>query len=184
MAQVPGDARNRAIIDVGGGDSTLVDALVALNTGAITVLDLSAAALDRAKDRVGPRGLDVTWLEADVVRAALPADAYDIWHDRAVFHFLTDGDDQRRYVAAMTHALRPGGTSIIATFALDGPASCSGLPVARYSAETLAEVLGADFELVRTFRDVHLTPAGAEQRFTYVMFRLSMSRASTWEMET
>lgn len=159
------------IIDVGGGDSTLVDALVERRLGHVTVLDLSMAALARAQARLGVRASDVTWLEADVTRAELQQHVYDVWHDRAVFHFLTERQDREGYVATAAAALRPGGTLIIATFASDGPTRCSGLEVARYSPEGLATEFGDAFTLLHGFGDVHRTPTGAEQRFTYAVFR-------------
>lgn len=157
------------IIDVGGGDSVLVDALIARGLGQVTVLDLSAAALARARARLGADAAQVTWIEADVTQADLPPAAYDLWHDRAVFHFLVAPEDRARYVAAATAAVRPGGTLIVATFALDGPARCSGLDVARYSPAGLAEAFGAAFILRRGFADVHRTPAGQDQRFSYAL---------------
>lgn len=159
------------IVDIGGGDSTLVDAVLREGLGRMTVLDVSRAALDRARARLGERAGEVTWVEADVVRAELPEDAYDIWHDRAAFHFLTDREDRARYISLAATALRPGGTLIIATFAADGPLRCSGLDVARYSPQELARELGDAFTLVRGFGDVHRTPSGGEQRFTYAVFR-------------
>ena len=159
------------VIDIGGGDSTLVDSLVEQGFGRVTVLDISGAALARARARLGARAHDVTWLEADVTRAELPPSSYDVWHDRAVFHFLIDPTDRARYVATAAAALRPGGTLIIATFALDGPASCSGLPVVRYGSGELAAEFGEEFVLRRSFADVHHTPSGVEQRFTYVLFQ-------------
>jgi SAM-dependent methyltransferase len=160
-----------AIIDVGGGDATLVDALLARGLGRVTVLDLSGAALARARARLGLLASEVEWREADVTRADLPAASYDVWHDRAVFHFLTDARDRRRYVDAAAEALRPGGTLVVATFAADGPTRCSGLEVARYTPEALAAEFGDRFTLVRGFGDVHRTPTGAEQRFTFVVLR-------------
>lgn len=160
-----------AVIDVGGGDATLVDALLARGYRRITVLDLSGAALARARARLGPRAELVEWREGDVTRADLPRHAYDVWHDRAVFHFLTVAEDRRRYVDAAAEALRPGGTLVIATFAADGPTRCSGLEVARYAPEALAREFGDRFVLVRGFGDVHRTPAGAEQRFTFAVLR-------------
>lgn len=133
------------MIDIGGGDSALVDAVVANALGRVTVLDISSAALARARQRLGPVAGEVTWLEADVTRVALPPAAFDTWHDRAVFHFLTDADDRARYVAVAAAAMRQGGALIMATFAVDGPQRCSGLDVVRYSPEQLAETLGGDF---------------------------------------
>ena len=159
------------IIDVGGGDSTLVDALVARGMHRITVLDLSGAALARARARLGAQARDVTWLEADITTVELPEAAFDVWHDRAVFHFLTDAAERARYVATMERSVRPGGAVVMATFALDGPARCSGLDVVRYGPGELAVALGDSFELVRSDRDVHRTPTGAAQPFTYAVFR-------------
>jgi ubiquinone/menaquinone biosynthesis C-methylase UbiE len=158
------------LIDVGGGDSTLVDAVLAERLGTLTVLDISGAALARAQERLGDRAHAVTWLEGDVTQVLLPHAAYDIWHDRAVFHFLTDASDRARYVATATAALKPGGALLMATFAEDGPQKCSGLEVARYSAAQLAQTLGDAFHLVRSFHDSHRTPSGGEQRFLYAVF--------------
>lgn len=158
------------IIDVGGGDSTLVDAVVSGDLGHITVLDISAAALDRARARLASRACEVTWLHADVTRVDLPERAFDVWHDRAVFHFLTTPVERARYIATATASLRPGGFLLIATFAADGPTRCSGLEVARYSVGELVQEFGDDFVLRRDGADVHRTPAGVEQRFTVAMF--------------
>ena len=159
------------ILDVGGGDSRLVDAALAEGLGRMTVLDLSGAALARARARLGTQADEVTWLEADVTQVELPARAFDIWHDRAVFHFLTTPEDRARYAAVVAAALRPGGTALLATFAPDGPTRCSGLEVARYTPEGLAAQLGDAFALVRGFGDLHHTPAGREQRFSVAVLR-------------
>ncbi len=164
-----GTTPSTAIIDIGGGDSSLVDALLQLGHQRVTVLDLSLAALERAQLRLGARAADVTWIEADITQAELPAAFYDVWHDRAVFHFLTAAEDRQRYVQTAAEAIRPGGTMIIGTFALDGPLRCSGLEVARYDPETLAAEFAPAFDLARGFADVHTTPWGAEQRFTFVV---------------
>lgn len=158
------------ILDVGGGDSMLVDALVTGGFSHVTVLDISGTAVSRAQARLGPRAQEVVWLEADVTRVFLPFNAYDVWHDRAVFHFLTDPEDRARYVATAATALRPGGALIVATFALDGPTRCSGLEVARYSPEGLVREFGHEFALRHSLTDVHRTPSGVEQRFTYALF--------------
>lgn len=158
------------IIDVGGGDSTLVDAVVSGDFGRITVLDISAAALDRARARLGLRASEVTWLHADVTRVDLPERAFDVWHDRAVFHFLTTPVERARYIATAKASLRPGGFLLIATFAADGPTRCSGLEVVRYSVGELVREFGEDFVLRRDCVDVHRTPGGVEQRFTVAMF--------------
>lgn len=160
------------IIDVGGGDSTFVDALLERGFRHVTVLDISCQALGRARGRLGEgeRANGVTWIEADVRDANLPADGFDVWHDRAVFHFLTRQEDRERYLAQVTHALRHGGSLIIATFALEGPPRCSGLATARYDATGLAHALGDEFVLRESVTDVHRTPAGVEQAFTYAAF--------------
>jgi SAM-dependent methyltransferase len=144
-----GLAPSTAIIDVGGGTSNLVDALLDRGLTNVTVLDISHAALEHAKARLGARAAAVEWIENDITRADLGAGArYDMWHDRAVFHFLTSLDDRRRYVAAAKRALRPGGIALIATFSLQGPTRCSGLD------------------------ELHHTPAGVVQAFTYTVLRL------------
>ena len=171
LIDAAGVSAGAAVIDVGGGDSTLVDALLSRGVGDVTVLDVSAAALERARLRLGDRAAEVTWIEADVTSAELPAAAYDVWHDRAVFHFLTDPAERSRYVALAARAVRPGGTLIVATFAPDGPARCSGLEVARYDADGLAREFAEGFALTSKLADVHRTPAGVEQRFTYVSLR-------------
>jgi SAM-dependent methyltransferase len=159
------------IIDVGGGASTLVDALLDRHLARITVLDISGTALEHAKARLGPRNTAVVWIEADITRADLDEGAYDVWHDRAVFHFLTGSEDRRRYVAAASRALRPGGAALIATFSLQGPTRCSGLDVMRYDSELLARAFGSEFVLERSLDDVHLTPSGGAQAFTYTVLR-------------
>jgi SAM-dependent methyltransferase len=159
-----------AIIDVGGGASRLVDHLLALGFVDVTVLDLSAAALDTAKARLGTRAAKARWIVADVTAWQPPA-SYDIWHDRAAFHFLTDANDRAAYVACLKRALKPGGHAIIATFALDGPERCSGLPVMRYDAESLGRALGREFRLLQTRRHEHATPWGSRQVFQFSVFR-------------
>ncbi|HEY0995628.1 MAG TPA: class I SAM-dependent methyltransferase [Gemmatimonadaceae bacterium] len=160
-----------AILDVGGGDSRLVDSVLAERLGQMTVLDISGAALERARARLGERSADVTWVEADITTAALPAEAFDVWHDRAVFHFLTAKEDRVRYAALAEAALRRGGMLLLATFAPDGPPRCSGLDVMRYSPSDIAHELGNSFELVRGLSAVHQTPAGREQRFSVAVLR-------------
>ena len=166
-----GVAPTASIIDVGGGASTLVDDLLQDGYTALTVLDLSATALAAAKARLGPRAAAVRWIEADVTRADLPAHGYDLWHDRAVFHFLIDPADRRAYVDAVIRAVKPGGHVIVATFAEDGPTQCSGLPVQRYSAGGLHAEFGAAFTLLRHETEEHHTPAGAIQKFVYCYCR-------------
>lgn len=159
------------IIDVGGGASTLVDDLTIGGYASLTVLDLSGAALDKSKARLGARAGQVNWIEGDVTRLALPPDAYDVWHDRALFHFLTDPGDRRAYVAQVLRSVRPGGHVIVATFAEDGPPRCSGLTVARYSPAALHAEFGDPFELLGHRREEHLTPSGTKQKFVYCHFR-------------
>lgn len=155
------------MIDIGGGDSRLVDHLVARGVRCVTVVDISGAALRRAAERLP--GAPVTWIEADVT-GPWTASPVDLWHDRAVFHFLTDASDRRRYLEHLLNILKPGGQAIFATFALDGPSKCSGLPVMRYSAATLSAELGPRFRLVETLDDEHQTPSGGVQRFCYSRF--------------
>lgn len=160
-----------AILDVGGGASTLVDGLRALGYQQLTVLDISAAALAVAQQRLGAAAEHVRWRDVDLLTADLPVQGYDLWHDRAVFHFLTSATDRARYVEQVRRALRPAGHVLIATFAEDGPTRCSGLDVQRYSQETLHGELGSDFRLVAGQRDEHVTPSGSRQAFTYCLFR-------------
>ena len=155
------------IVDVGGGASTLVDHLIENGFQHITVLDISAAAIEVAQQRLGLRAGAITWLEADITRAALPHHAYDVWHDRAVFHFLTSPEDRKRYVDAVRDAVRPGGYVIVATFAADGPSRCSGLEVSRYDPKALHHEFGADFELLDSAYEQHHTPFGTDQKFIY-----------------
>ncbi|HWZ58675.1 MAG TPA: class I SAM-dependent methyltransferase [Gemmatimonadaceae bacterium] len=159
------------IIDIGGGDSTLADGLLDRGAEHLVVLDLSAVALARAQSRLGARAARVTWIEADVTRAVLPAQTFDVWHDRAVFHFLTDPMDREVYVAQARHAITPGGHLIVATFAADGPTRCSGLDVARYSIDALGDVFADGFDPVTASSEVHQTPTGQAQRFTYCCLR-------------
>ncbi len=168
-----GSARDAAIIDVGGGASTLVDDLLARGYRDLTVLDLSAAALAAAQVRLGDEARRVNWVEADITEADLPAQRYHLWHDRAVFHFLTDAAQRQAYVGRVLHAVKPGGHVIVATFAEDGPDRCSGLPVMRYGADALHAEFGAPFELLEHRRETHRTPGGAEQQFVYCYCRRS-----------
>ncbi len=166
IGELPLDA-GAGIVDVGGGASTLVDHLLADGRQDLTVVDVSQVALDRARARVGPTA-PVEWVCADIT-AWRPTRTFDLWHDRAVFHFLTDPDDRSAYLDAL-HLAVPTGWVVLATFAPDGPESCSGLPVLRHSAEDLAATLHG-FEVVATRRHVHTTPWGSEQPFTYVVAR-------------
>lgn len=159
-----------AIIDIGGGASRLVDSLVAKGFRAVTVLDLSEAALKTAQARLGQGAASVRWLVADATTWE-PCQEYDVWHDRAAFHFLTEEKDRAAYVARIRHALKVGGHAIIATFALEGPEKCSGLPVVRYDAASLGQTLGPEFKLGHTLRHEHATPCGSRQVFQFSVFR-------------
>ncbi len=175
LIQQTAPAPSTEILDVGGGASTLVDALLACGYARLSVLDISGTALSAARTRLGAPGASVRWIEADIQRAALPVRSTDLWHDRAVFHFLTSPADRDRYRTAMRTTLRPGGHVIVATFAEDGPTRCSGLDVVQYSPEQLAAEFGAEFAHVTSAREVHLTPGGTPQAFTYGVFRYSTS---------
>lgn len=158
------------IIDIGGGASTLVDDLLAVGFRHITVLDIAESALEDAKNRLKERAQDVTWQVADVTAADLPEDYYDLWHDRAVFHFLTNEADRDRYVDAAARAVKPGGYVVMATFGPEGPTKCSGLDVVRYSEDQLATVFGPRFVLLKSSREDHMTPTGKTQQFIYCLF--------------
>jgi trans-aconitate methyltransferase len=157
------------VVDIGAGASRLVDCLLERGYRDITVLDLSAAALAQSRARVGDAD-GVTWVVADVLTWQ-PAGPYDLWHDRAAFHFLTEADDRRAYVATLRKALRPGGHAVIGTFAPDGPERCSGLPVMRHDADSLQRELGSGFAVVDALRHEHRTPAGNPQMFQFALFR-------------
>ena len=157
------------VLDVGGGDSRLVDALLARGVAHVAVLDIARDALLRAQARLGDKAADVTWIHADVT-AMWSWKEVDIWHDRAVFHFLTERADRDRYKERLAEHVKPGGTVVIAGFALDGPEKCSGLPVMRYSPDTLASELGDQFTLVDSRRHLHTTPWDATQAFQYSRF--------------
>ena len=171
MIQTTGVATTAAVIDVGGGASTLVDDLLAANYSDLSVLDLSAAALDVAQARLCSHAAKVKWIQADITQVQLPAHAFDLWHDRAVFHFLTAPEQRQRYVRQLAHALKPDGHVIIATFAADGPTQCSGLPVMRYRADQLAAEIGESFTLLQHQQAAHHTPFATTQLFTWCHFR-------------
>lgn len=160
------------IIDVGGGASTLVDGLLDAGYRAVTVLDLAPSALAVAQERLGEHAGRVTWLASDVLTTPLPAASYAVWHDRAVFHFLTNPKDRMRYVAQARRAVRPGGHVIVASFALEGPARCSGLEVVRYSPEKMHAEFGQGFRLLDSVREDHHTPSGVTQAFAYCLCRV------------
>ncbi|HEX5121931.1 MAG TPA: class I SAM-dependent methyltransferase [Rhodanobacteraceae bacterium] len=177
LAMIEAAVPDRAarIVDAGGGASTLVDDLLARGYRNPTVLELSSSALDIARARLDSSASQVDWRCGDVTSAPLPANAYDLWHDRAVFHFLTSAKDRAAYVAQVKRSVKPGGHVIVATFAPEGPAKCSGLDVVRYSADALGDALGDAFRPVQHRTELHETPAGRIQPFTYAHFRLAGS---------
>jgi len=164
-----------AVIDVGGGASTFVDDLLDRGYSNLTVLDLSETALETARARLGDRASAVEWICADVTQAKLPERAYDFWHDRAVFHFLTDPAGRSRYVDAVRKSLRPGGHIVVATFGPHGPEKCSGLEVLRFTPDSLHAEFGDDFAKVADVMEMHHTPWGSEQEFVYCYCRLPES---------
>ena len=169
MIEAAGLTPDTCVVDVGGGESRLVDTLLARGLECLAVLDISGEALHHAQARIGAAAQIVTWIQADVT-GAWSLKPMDVWHDRAVFHFLTVPEDRAHYRDHLVATLKPHGSAIIATFAPDGPEKCSGLPVARYSPETLATELGTAFQLVEARPYRHLTPRGAEQSFQYSRF--------------
>jgi SAM-dependent methyltransferase len=171
LIQGTGVSSSAAIIDVGGGASTLVDDLLCIGYSNLTVLDLSAVALRAAKVRLGTRSNCVRWLETDVTHADLAVHAYDVWHDRAVFHFLTAAQERIAYVGQVLRSVKPGGHVIVATFAEDGPTQCSGLPVMRYRPDELHAQFGDPFTLLRHEKEEHHTPFGTIQQFVYCYCR-------------
>ena len=165
-------SRSAAIIDVGGGESTLVDDLIRRGFHNLTVLDISPTALEATKRRLGPAGEQVHWLAADLTSVSLPGHSFDIWHDRAVFHFLTAAEDRAAYVRNVLHAMRPGGFVIVSTFGPEGPTRCSGLDVVRYDSENLHAQFGAHFRLIDSSKELHYTPSCAAQQFLYCYCRV------------
>ena len=155
---------------MGAGAGTLVDDLLERGLGQVTLLDVSPRALEQVRARLGVRAEQVEWLVGDITSAELPRGRYQIWHDRAVFHFLIEPGERRQYLDNLRHALTPSGHVILSTFAEDGPRKCSGLATRRYSADELHRELGTDFELVRTIKVPHRTPSGGEQLFRYGLF--------------
>jgi SAM-dependent methyltransferase len=161
------------IIDVGGGASVLVAQLHAAGYRDLTVLDLSGAAIATAQAHLGPAAATIRWIEADILTAELDPGHYALWHDRAVFHFLTDPADRGRYVAQARRAVAPGGYLLVASFAEDGPTHCSGLEVMRYSAQSLHAQFGKEFTFLEAQREEHRTPGGEVQAFIYCLCRRS-----------
>lgn len=158
-----------AIIDVGGGASVLVDYLLNEGFNNVSVLDISANALNSANRRLGESAANVNWIEADITEFH-PQNPFSLWHDRAVFHFLTDGSDRKKYIKVLNESLLPGGHLIIAAFAIGGPDKCSGLEIVQYDAEKLLAELGENYALVEQRDETHITPADKEQKFTYFRF--------------
>lgn len=156
-----------AIVDVGAGESTLVDDLAGRGYRHVTILDISLTALAVTKQRMGRGGAGVKWVCADVTCSPFPRHCFDIWHDRAVFHFLTARQHREAYVGSVLHSVRPGGHVIVSTFGPEGPARCSGLEVVRYDADALHGQFGRSFRLVDSTKEVHYTPWGTGQQFTY-----------------
>jgi 2-polyprenyl-3-methyl-5-hydroxy-6-metoxy-1,4-benzoquinol methylase len=167
------DARSASIIDVGGGESTLVDDLLLRGYKNITVLDISQTAIDLTKRRLGSAAAQVHWLVADITGTELEPRAYDLWHDRAVFHFLTAPEQRIAYVRQVARSVKPGGHVIVSTFGPEGPTKCSGLEVIRYDAESLHGEFGGRFRLVESSKELHHTPFGTTQQFLYCYCRIS-----------
>ena len=176
MIEDAGLAAGDALVDIGGGASTLAGQLLARGYEDVTVLDVSSSALDVARRALGADADRVTWIEQDVTQFR-PGRSYRLWHDRAVFHFLLGPADRQRYAFALRQALPPGGQAVIATFAIDGPPRCSGLDVVRYDAEGIVAALGDGLELVDTQHEQHRTPSGAVQAFSYFRFVRSSDHA-------
>jgi 2-polyprenyl-3-methyl-5-hydroxy-6-metoxy-1,4-benzoquinol methylase len=164
--------RSASIIDVGGGESTLVDDLLAHGYSNITVLDISQIAIDKTKERLGSASELVRWLVGDVTTTKLQTGAYDVWHDRAVFHFLTSTEERIAYVGQVASAVKSGGHVIVSTFGPEGPTKCSGLEVVRYDAESLHNQFGVRFHLLGSSKELHRTPRGTVQQFLYCLCRI------------
>lgn len=163
--------RKNRVIDIGAGASLLVDHLVQLGDIEIALLDISGKALDLVKQRLKDQANQVTWYEQDITHCTVSLPSVDIWHDRAVFHFLTDKPSRDSYLTLLKKTLKPGGHVIIATFAKDGPKKCSGLDVVQYDNESIQQALGEAFILLSTQPETHITPMGNEQRFIYFVLQ-------------
>ncbi|MGA2879992.1 MAG: class I SAM-dependent methyltransferase [Bryobacteraceae bacterium] len=159
--------RSASIIDVGGGESTLVDDLVGRGYRNVTVMDISRTAIEHTEKRLGSASRHVTWVVADITQAVLPARTYDVWHDRAVFHFLQEPALRLAYVRQVASAVKPGGHVIVGTFGPEGPNQCSGLDVVRYDSDSLHAEFGARFRLIESSKEMHRTPFGTTQQFLY-----------------
>ena len=167
-----GGARSASIVDVGGGESTLVDDLLARGYHNITVLDISETAIDTTKKRLGTAAEHVSWLVGDITKIQLAPNTYDLWHDRAVFHFLITPEQRDAYVRQVVAAVRPGGHVIVSTFGPEGPTKCSGLDVVRYDEESLHKQFGVRFLLEESSKELHQTPFGTTQQFLYCYCRV------------
>ncbi len=176
LVEASGVGPDAGILDIGGGSSRFVDGLMGRGFEDVTVLDVSQASLVRAAERLGQEAEAVEWVVADITDFE-PRRLWSVWHDRAVFHFLTAAEDREAYGRTLRRCLVPGGWAVIATFASDGPDRCSGLEVRRYSPESLADALGEDFELVTGLSEEHVTPSGARQAFSYALLRFQGSSA-------
>ncbi|MBP6747524.1 class I SAM-dependent methyltransferase [bacterium] len=165
-------SRTNQIIDVGGGESTLVDDLIEAGYKNISVLDISEKAIDVCRNRLSERSSSVTWLAANILKAELPEKFYDVWHDRAVFHFLTSEAQRLEYVHQVTKAVKTGGHVIVATFGPQGPEKCSGLTTMRYDADALHNEFGTRFRLIESATELHNTPFGTTQQFLYCYCKL------------
>jgi SAM-dependent methyltransferase len=165
-------ARSASIIDVGAGESTLVDELFHRGYQEVTVLDVSITAIEATKKRLGRAAEQVHWMLGDITQVFLPPQSFDVWHDRAVFHFLIDPAQRQDYVRSVLIAVRPGGHVIVSTFGPEGPTKCSGLDVMRYDAEALHREFGRRFQIEESARELHRTPWGATQQFVYCCCRV------------
>jgi 2-polyprenyl-3-methyl-5-hydroxy-6-metoxy-1,4-benzoquinol methylase len=174
IAQAAADL-NAVIIDIGGGEATLVDDLIERGYQHLSILDISQAAIDTTKQRLGSVADQINWLVDDITTANLPPQQYDVWHDRAVFHFLTLPAQRAAYVRQVLHAVKPGGQIIMATFGVDGPEKCSGLEIVRYSSASLQAEFGDQFQLLETSTELHKTPFQTTQQFIYCHFRMVKS---------
>ncbi len=172
LIQKSASSNRAAIIDVGGGESTLVDDLLVHGYNDITVLDISSAAIAVAKQRLSDQASCVNWVVADITQLDIPENRYDIWHDRAVFHFLTEDEQRKAYVSQVARAMRPGGSVIVATFGPEGPTTCSGLDIVRYDASALHDQFGPRFRLIESTIQLHETPFGTTQQFVYCFCRI------------
>jgi SAM-dependent methyltransferase len=172
LIELAAPARAVSIIDVGGGESTLVDDLIARGYQNVTVLDISQIAIDMTQKRLGSASEKVLWLVGDITTTKLEPCTYDVWHDRAVFHFLTAIEARLAYVRQVAHAVKPGGHVIVSTFGPEGPTKCSGLDVVRYDAESLHKEFGVRFRLLESAEELHCTPFGTVQQFLYCLCRV------------